>query len=525
MRLRVLRRIGLAGLAGLAGAAAMAGTPAQAAATQDVAYHGYHLSVPASWSVVDVAAHPDTCVRVDRHAVYLGHPGADQRCPAHLVGRTEALVVEPLDRQPGSATSTVDHQEVVAVPTAGVLLTGTYGSDQATLDGVLRTGRLDSSATATAVPATAPKAATPAIAATDTNFTGDGFDACAAPSNAAMAAWTSATSYRAIGVYFGGAHRACSQPNLTSSWLTTQKGRGWHFIPIYVGTQASSLGSSAASKGSSEADGAANAAAALGIPAGSVLYNDMEAYSSSYTTNVLAYVNAWTARLHARGYLSGFYSSSASGVADQNAHYGSTSPDVMYFAHYNNTKTTSDSYISASHWANHQRVHQYSGDVDETHGGYAINIDGDWMDVQVAGGGSGPAPVPDWPLVQQGNTGESVRTVQYLLNQAGAAINVDGDFGPATLAAVKSFQSGHSLSVDGIVGGNTWSALAVTVQSGSNGSAVKAVQSQLTAHGYTTAVDGDFGATTEANVKAFQGALGVTATGVVDATTWRYLVG
>jgi hypothetical protein len=534
------------GVLALAGAAVLAlAGPAQAAPiatpTRDVAYHGYHLSVPVGWSVVDLARNPDSCVRFDRHAVYLGRPGADQQCPAHLVGRTEAVVVEPLDgasvgaahhvsvlsgtAAPAELPSTVDHQETLAVPAAGVLVTGTYADSPAALSTVLRTGRADATATPAVLPAAAPHAVTPAIAATDTNFTGDGFDACAAPSSAAMAAWTSATSYRGIGVYFGGAHRACSQPNLTSSWLTTQVGRGWHFIPIYVGTQASSLGSSAASKGSSEADDAANAAGTLGIPTGSVLYDDMEAYSSTYSSNVLAYLNAWTARLHARGYLSGVYSSAASGVTDLNSHYGASSPDVIYFAHWNNSKTTSDSYLSSGHWANHQRVHQYSGDVNETHGGYTINIDGDWMDVRVAGGSTGPAPVPDWPTVRQGNTGETVRSVQYLLNQAGATLTVDGDFGSATLAAVTSFQSGHSLGVDGIVGPNTWSALAVTVRSGSTGNAVKAVQSQLTAHGYQTTVDGAFGPTTLTNLKAFQTALGTTASGVADATTWRYLVG
>ena len=37
--------------------------------------------------------------------------------------------------------------------------------------------------------------------------------------------------------------------------------------------------------------------------------------------------------------------------------------------------------------------------------------------------------------------------------------------------------------------------------------------------------DGSFGPATQTNVKSFQTALGTTATGVVDATTWRYLVG
>jgi hypothetical protein len=36
---------------------------------------------------------------------------------------------------------------------------------------------------------------------------------------------------------------------------------------------------------------------------------------------------------------------------------------------------------------------------------------------------------------------------------------VDGDFGPVTETAVKTFQSAHSLPVDGIVGPEAWSTL------------------------------------------------------------------
>jgi hypothetical protein len=366
----------------------------------------------------------------------------------------------------------------------------------------------------------------PSIAAADTNFTGDGFDTCDTPSSTVMSAWTSATAYRDIGVYFAGSHRACkTQANLTAGWLTTQAGRGWHFLPIYVGTQASGLGSTAATKGTNEADDAVNAAAALGIPAGSVLYNDMEAYSSSYTTNVLNYLNAWTAELHVKGYKSGVYSSLASGVHDLNANYGAASPDVIWFASYNNVKDTNTSYISSGHWVNHQRVHQYNGDVNETHGGYTLNIDGDYMDVQVAGTGNEPPPPPSWPTVSQGTTGERVKTIQYLLNQQqNAGLTVDGDFGSATLAAVKTFQSAHSLSNDGVVGADTWAVLVVTVQQGSSGSAVKALQSQLTAHGISTTVDGIFGPNTGTNLKTYQTGAGLAATGVADATTWKYLV-
>lgn len=50
--------------------------------------------------------------------------------------------------------------------------------------------------------------------------------------------------------------------------------------------------------------------------------------------------------------------------------------------------------------------------------------------------------------------GHPVELLQSLLHVA-----VDGEFGPETLAAVKSFQSEHGLEVDGVVGPQTWSAL------------------------------------------------------------------
>ena len=60
-----------------------------------VAYHGLEFDVPGSWPVYDLDADPSTCVRFDVNAVYLGHPGADMQCPAGIVGRADAVLVEP----------------------------------------------------------------------------------------------------------------------------------------------------------------------------------------------------------------------------------------------------------------------------------------------------------------------------------------------------------------------------------------------------------------------------------------------
>lgn len=127
-----------------------------------------------------------------------------------------------------------------------------------------------------------------------------------------------------------------------------------------------------------------------------------------------------------------------------------------------------------------------------------------------------------WPTEQSGDTGENVHTIQYLLNAHGASLSVDGDFGPATQAAVKAFQQGHGLAPDGIVGTQTWPKLIITVQSGNSGDAVKAVQSQVDSRlPNRLAIDGDFGPQTLDAVEGFQKPIGATVDGIVGPQTWN----
>lgn len=62
-----------------------------------------------------------------------------------------------------------------------------------------------------------------------------------------------------------------------------------------------------------------------------------------------------------------------------------------------------------------------------------------------------------------------------------------------------------------------------SVARGARGRAARRVQEWLVLHGITVAIDDDFGAKTEAGVRRFQAAPGLTATGVVDAATWEAL--
>ncbi len=85
------------------------------------------------------------------------------------------------------------------------------------------------------------------------------------------------------------------------------------------------------------------------------------------------------------------------------------------------------------------------------------------------GGGVTPTPAPTptptpaasgvRPTLRRGAKGPDVVYLQQRLQLFGFNLVADGDFGPKTESAVRSFQSANSLVVDGIVGPLTWSAL------------------------------------------------------------------
>jgi hypothetical protein len=208
-----------------------------------------------------------------------------------------------------------------------------------------------------------------------------------------MQSWRHSSPYRAVGIYIGGPDRACAQPNLSASWVRAQGAAGWHFIPTYVGPQAS-FGeiNSPVSQGTNAAKDAVAQARLLGFGPRTPIYYDMEAYSSGWTSRVLRLESAWTKELHALGYSSGWYSSSLSGIKDLATHYSSayTMPDLIFDALWNGSANTNDPALPGNEWSGHQRIHQYLGGVNQSYGGVTINIDEDYLDVQRSLAGGSP---------------------------------------------------------------------------------------------------------------------------------------
>lgn len=62
-------------------------------------------------------------------------------------------------------------------------------------------------------------------------------------------------------------------------------------------------------------------------------------------------------------------------------------------------------------------------------------------------------------VLRKGSKGESVKWVQWVLNECGYGLVEDGSYDSKTLAAVKDFQSKHGLLVDGICGNKTLTAM------------------------------------------------------------------
>ena len=149
-----------------------------------------------------------------------------------------------------------------------------------------------------------------------------------------------------------------------------------------------------------------------------------------------------------------------------------------------------------------------------------------------------------YDTIPLGEKSNKVRVMQNALKKQGYYKGtVDGNFGPATLKAVKKFQSSVGIKSDGKPGNKTLIALydggskalntvdtnkvyhlKVTdehsIYYGSTGSRVRALQKALKAAGYFKGtVDGKFGDMTELAVRKFQTAKGMRVDGIAGKKT------
>ena len=158
--------------------------------------------------------------------------------------------------------------------------------------------------------------------------------------------------------------------------------------------------------------------------------------------------------------------------------------------------------------------------------------------------------------LREGASGQNVRLVQFWLKIARTVysslsnVTVDGKFGSATTAAVRRFQTYFGLTSDGVVGRTTWNKMYEVyndiankllssslrpgeypgvLRNGSSGTAVRELQFYLyLMSAYESSIpaigiDGQFGASTEAAVRAYQRFAGLTVDGIVGRTTWNSL--
>ena len=136
----------------------------------------------------------------------------------------------------------------------------------------------------------------------------------------------------------------------------------------------------------------------------------------------------------------------------------------------------------------------------------------------------------NYPLLRRGSDNNFVFLLQFILNQYGNNLTIDGIFGANTERAVRTFQQNNGLSVDGIVGQNTWRTLLnlppyPLLRRGNSGTYVTFLQQLLESYLIPVGtIDGIFGSRTENAVRQFQQDNNLAVDGLVGNNTWNALV-
>ncbi|MEO1399995.1 MAG: peptidoglycan-binding protein [Cyanobacteria bacterium J06635_1] len=143
----------------------------------------------------------------------------------------------------------------------------------------------------------------------------------------------------------------------------------------------------------------------------------------------------------------------------------------------------------------------------------------------------------DYPNLKQGAQGHSVEVLQRRINQRFAEyshevglVKVTGYFDSTLTQAVKYLQRVAFLSVDGVVGLQTWEFLLNGAEMlpilglGSCGATVWNLQQMLDQLGVATPVNGIFDSHLVTQVKRYQSIHRLPELGVVESATWKALI-
>lgn len=145
-------------------------------------------------------------------------------------------------------------------------------------------------------------------------------------------------------------------------------------------------------------------------------------------------------------------------------------------------------------------------------------------------------PIPTlMPTIKENDHGSEVSLLQKMLSTVGYPIyEGNGFFDKQTTQQVIKFQKDNNLIADGIVGPQTWDSLFMIItppyhypiiHEGDSGDEVKILQDKLQILGYFAGTPtGSFDKVTASSVKQFQSNNGLISSGIVDRTTWNYLM-
>jgi photosystem II stability/assembly factor-like uncharacterized protein len=271
-----------------------------------------------------------------------------------------------------------------------------------------------------------------------------GIDVSHTGTPAEMYAWWNNSPYYDVGVYLNGAEgHTFNDPNLrNANWVNTVMGYGWGLIPIWFGPQNpcatipydqripfshTSEPEFNTTQGGIQALKAVGSANISGIPKGSIIYYDMEAYASSchpiennkpnnkITVNgseaAVSFFEGWIAELHKKGFDAGIYVSGGDAqdlpdITDSVwiAAPGPPSEASVWGLGYWDTKH----FLDDSQFTDDQRIHQYDLGPDNTgipnikfngtpmndYFGRSLKIDLDIEDAEVVAGNALLKPLP-----------------------------------------------------------------------------------------------------------------------------------